>query len=700
MGRDSIYRFGTFEYDQRTGELRKNGSTIRLQEQPRQILARLLSDSGKLVGREELRSLVWPKNTFVDFETGLNTIIKRLRETLGDSADRPVFIETVPRRGYRFIAPVEVILDGHRPVAYKRSIRRVSVLASISVASVILLAGIVYWQREPRIQTVTKVVQLTTDAQPKLPINLFVTDGVHLYFMEGTPWAGGSRIAQVSVAGGETTQVVTPLKEMVAIYGIAPDFSELLVANGVAVQADPETGRSDGAAEVWAQPLPAGTPHRVGKIYATSACYTPDGKDILYADGQSLIMIDPDGSNPRDLAKVQGVVRGLRYSPDGTRIRFHIQVSPGFDRASIWEINADGSNLHPLLPKWRESLFQCCGDWSANGHYYFFRAGRGNDQAIWATREHRFSFARGSGIPSRLISGPLHLSVPVPSPNGKKLFVMGENLRVEPVRWDSRARRFEPYFNGISTSSFDISPDRKWITYVSYPDMSLWRSLMDGTDKMQLTLAPVRAYGPKWSPDGSRIAFTDVRFDEPWSIGVISASGGPPKFFTGVDPNWMPNGKSIICGRSKPDDKSPFAGVFRLDLDSGNASLIPNSEGHYSPRVSPDGRYIAAFSQAATDLLLFDLRTSHWSSLVSGELFSYNQWSHDGKYVYMRDNHAGTPRIVRVNIPNGRVEQVVNLKGLPQVVDVFAGWIGLTPEDDPIVIRDRSTQEIYALELQ
>ena len=187
VGRDSIYRFGTFEYDQRTGELRKNGSTIRLQEQPRQILARLLSDSGKLVGREELRSLVWPKNTFVDFETGLNTIIKRLRETLGDSADRPVFIETVPRRGYRFIAPVEVILDGHRPVAYKRSIRRVSVLASISVASVILLAGIVYWQREPRIQTVTKVVQLTTDAQPKLPINLFVTDGVHLYFMEKTP---------------------------------------------------------------------------------------------------------------------------------------------------------------------------------------------------------------------------------------------------------------------------------------------------------------------------------------------------------------------------------------------------------------------------------------------------------------------------------------------------------------------------------
>jgi len=162
----------------------------------------------------------------------------------------------------------------------------------------------------------------------------------------------------------------------------------------------------------------------------------------------------------------------------------------------------------------------------------------------------------------------------------------------------------------------------------------------------------------------------------------------------------MPNGRSLICGRAKPDDEAPFAGIFRLDLDSGNASFIPNSEGHYSARLSPDGRYIAAFSQAATDLLLFDSRTSHWSSLATGELFSYNQWSHDGKYIYMRDNHAGIPRIVRVHMQSGRMEQVVSLKDLPQVVDVFTGWIGLTPEDDPILIRDRSTHEIYALDLQ
>jgi len=184
-------------------------------------------------------------------------------------------------------------------------------------------------------------------------------------------------------------------------------------------------------------------------------------------------MIDPDGSNPRELAKVRGVVRGLRYSPDGKRIRFHIQVSPGFDQASIWEINADGSNLHPLLPNWKESPFQCCGNWSADGKHYFFRAGRGKDQAIWTIPESRSFFARGAAVPSRLISGPLRLSDPVPSTDGTKLFVMGEALRVEPIRYDSRTHRFESYFNGTSTNSFDISPDPNWIAYVSYPDMNL-----------------------------------------------------------------------------------------------------------------------------------------------------------------------------------------------------------------------------------
>src|SRR5271157_5052175 len=102
----SDYRFGTFVLDPHSGELRRNGAKLKLQEQPLQVLLKLLEKPGNLVTREELHSTLWSADTFVDFDTGLNSAIKRLREALGDSADVPRFIETVPRRGYRFIGPL------------------------------------------------------------------------------------------------------------------------------------------------------------------------------------------------------------------------------------------------------------------------------------------------------------------------------------------------------------------------------------------------------------------------------------------------------------------------------------------------------------------------------------------------------------------------------------------------------------------
>src|SRR6266852_4931908 len=107
----TILRFGVFEVDLRAGEVRKQGVRIKLQEQPFQVLTQLLKRPGEVVTREELRAQLWPSDTFVDFDNGLNTSINKLREALGDSADSPRFIETLPRRGYRFIAPVTSV-DG------------------------------------------------------------------------------------------------------------------------------------------------------------------------------------------------------------------------------------------------------------------------------------------------------------------------------------------------------------------------------------------------------------------------------------------------------------------------------------------------------------------------------------------------------------------------------------------------------------
>ena len=97
--------------------------------------------------------------------------------------------------------------------------------------------------------------------------------------------------------------------------------------------------------------------------------------------------------------------------------------------------------------------------------------------------------------------------------------------------------------------------------------------------------------------------------------------------------------------------------------------------------------------------MLFDTSTNHWSSLLEGELVSYNEWSHDGKYVYMRENRAGAGELVRVRIKDRVLEHVLSLKDFPQLADIFTGWIGLTPDDAPLLMRDRSVEEIYALDL-
>jgi Tol biopolymer transport system component/DNA-binding winged helix-turn-helix (wHTH) protein len=697
----SIYRFGIYELDLRAAELRKSGMKLKLQDQPYQVLVKLLEHPGEVVSREELHSTLWHEDTFVDFETGLNTAIKRLRETLGDSADNPTFVETVPRRGYKFIAPVGLAVSkdnktpapiGRQELTRGKSRLKIGWVAAAVVFLVLISVAVMY--RQPRPPTVTNAVRITNDLRAKNPMNLPVFDGLYLYFIEGMPWTTGARITQLSASGGETTWITTSLPEPVAIHGISPDRTELLVANGV--------GDNDAATELWVQPLPGGTPRRVGNVLASAACWTPDGLHVVYAQGFTIYMANKDGSQPHQLTQVSGVPRALRFSPDGRRIRFYI-VQPKAESHTIWEMNADGKDAHPLFPGWKDSPNQCCGNWSPDGKYYYFRAGQGNAQGIWVMPERRSIFRRAAARPSRLTSGPLRFSVPVPSSDGKRLFVMGSEPRVELSRYDLQARRFDPYLPGLSAGPVDFSRDRKWMAYVSYPDMTLWRSRVDGSDKMQLTFPPVRAYEPRWSPDGSKIAFMDVQFNRPWKICLLSSSGGSPEWLVRsstdeADPTWTPDGESVVYAKSDGTAKVNIA-IYRLNLKTREVSSIPDSDGLFSPRVSPDGRYISALTKALTKLMLFDTNTNRWSSLVVGEQIGYNEWSHDGQYVYMRENRAGAGELVRVRMKDRALEHVISLRDLPQLSDIFTAWIGLTPDDAPILMRDRSVQEIYALDL-
>src|SRR6516164_10396857 len=199
----SVYRFGVFELDAYTGELRRNGLKLKLQDQPCQVLLKLLEQAGHTVTREQLRCALWHDDTFVDFETGLNTTIRRLRETLGDSADNPTFIETVPKRGYRFIAPVTAPNSGSEPavetVATATSVRLSIVLklgAVLILAMLSLGFAFRHWRTAPSL--VLDFTQLTSDGQAKQ--GPLLSDGSRIYFSEVLP--AGRIVAQVSAKGG------------------------------------------------------------------------------------------------------------------------------------------------------------------------------------------------------------------------------------------------------------------------------------------------------------------------------------------------------------------------------------------------------------------------------------------------------------------------------------------------------------------
>ena len=568
----------------------------------------------------------------------------------------------------------------------------------IGTSLCLVVTAFAVWRGQSRMPAVTNIVRLTNDRKAKFPINGAVTDGLHLYFMEVGPSGSGSGIAQVSAMGGETTWITTSLKDALAILDISPDKSKLLVLAGV--------GGND-SKEFWVQPLPAGTPRRVGNLKAFSADWTPDGSHIIYSYQHKIAIVNEDGSDPHTIAEIPGSAAWFRYSPDGRLIRFSI-LQDTENLSSLWEMRADGTNLHQLLPNWKESLDQCCGRWSPDGNYYYFLtsaflSGGGPSQGIWVMPEHRSIFRRDIA-PTRLTTGPLLFGAPTPSSDGKRIFAVGDESSVELFSYDPHSQRFDFYLGGLSAGPVAFSPDGKWVAYVSYPEMTLWKSRRDLSEKMQLTFPPVRVYGPQWSPDGSQIAFGDVQFHRPPKAYLVSASGGDsPKQIApsntddvDSDPTWTPDGKSIVFARAGAGGEGKRA-IYRVDLGNGNLTMIPGSDELESPRLSPDGQHIAALTRDAKKLMLFDQNS--WSTLAEGDHFGFNQWSPDGKYVYAEESGSGFAKIVRVRIEDRVQEEVLSLKDFPQLVDPFAEWFGLTPDGKVLLMRDRSVQEIYALDL-
>jgi WD40 repeat protein len=367
----------------------------------------------------------------------------------------------------------------------------------------------------------------------------------------------------------------------------------------------------------------------------------------------------------------------------------------------------DGSNLHPLLPGWKLNAAMCCGDWTRDGRYYIFEVQTlAGTLDLWALRDAWQPFHRKAD-PVQLTNGPVWYMDPVSSPDSDRIYANGMLVRAELVRYDSRSREFRPYLSGISAGEADFSPDGQWIVYVSYPELTLWRARIDGSQRMQLTYLPVYATLPRWSPDGKQIAFVGTEPGKPWKIYLISPQGGTPlELFPQdrqeADATWSPDGKQIAFGRPSHGMDMGELEIQIFDLTTHQSSIVPESGGMFSPRWSPDGRYLAALTSDSRKLRLFDLLTRQWSDWLHADdgTIGYPVWARDSKSIYVERFLAAEPSMHKLKLGETQSERFLSWNELHRFSGVWGAWSAVAPDGSVLTVRDVSPHEIYALDLQ
>jgi len=732
--------FGPFELDTRAGELYKHEFKLKLQGHPIQILAMLLERPGELITREEIQQKLWPSEseTFVDFEHGLNTAVRKLRQALSDEAETPQYIETLPRRGYRFVGEIAdqvlsaavgseidsiapdvahaephvaaippvpnavnaTVLPGGADQRWRLSIRLVALLllpVLLGMAAVLLLP---MWFG-PRTMKVVNSKRLTFNEHVGLrPMAIVGQRPVTTLEFYDSMHGDGRRIyytidadqplRYMSVNGGQENVLSSTLPSLVLLH-ISPDGSMLLIKSLGA-----ETGETKG--DLWTMPADGGPARKIGDIKAQDAAFAPDGKTIAFAQGQEIFLTNLIGDNPVKLATAPGRVFWMRWSPDGTKLRFTV-TDPKNLTYTLWDLEGNGI-LRQLLTDWHKDAQICCGIWTARGEYFLFRQIRTNGDEIWVWPKR--GLAASATEPSLLNSGGIELGSIVASPLKRELYATVSAPSVQVLVRDPTNGDVRPLDIGMPALRATYSRDGKMMAaIVQDPDGgALWRTRSDGNDKQQLTAAPMQVFMADYSPDGQRIAFMAHKPDQPWKIYWVAANGGALREISSevaeqADPNWSPDGQSILYGQ--PTNFAPAPGsrwdLYLYELRTGKSSRLPDSMGLFSPRWSPDGRYVAALSLDQRSLTLIDLKTGgrrKWE----GRNFWHPFWSLDSQWVYF---NSGMPMSLwRLRAGDGHM-QPVDVRIDPQRC---SPWIanGANVDGSLLFTCIQVHRDIYALE--
>jgi Tol biopolymer transport system component/DNA-binding winged helix-turn-helix (wHTH) protein len=697
-------RFDNYEVDSRAGELRKHGYRVPLEARPFRALEILLKHAPEVVSREELKSELWPPGVFVDFDHGLNKVIGKVRRALNDSADQPRFVETVGRRGYRFIAPVNpCISPTERPplqvvpappslpvseqvAPAKIRPKRWIVFGTAAALIAVLLIAYLLRPKTPKLQ-VARVEQITKSGEA-WPLEPMATDGPRLYYqsISRNEFPPDMRVKQVLLNGNEETVIAgtSGQAHSFRMRGLSSDDTEFLALLP--------------AGDQWVAgtlPVVGGFPrHLGGELLADDLAWSHDGRTLAYSRDQRIFVARADGTGSRELAALPGRVAYMAWSPDDQRLGFTVLT----EQQTLWEMRADGRGLHQRPLNLPGKAMECCGSWTPDGRYYVFRSRREGPSNIWAIEEKSEWWRRPDRSPVQLTFGPMNYYQPLPSRNGKTIFAIGSLYSGELLQYDAKRKDFVPFMGGLSADHLEFSRDGQWVAYVTIPDRTLWRARSDGRDAFQITFPPLQVDSrPHWSADGKRIAFAARRPGELLRLYTVSQEGNPEPLpadtHSQATPDWMPQQDALIYGCYPGIDDASKMALYRMDLQTNHSEKIPGTDGLYNPLWSPDGHWLVASDSASERLFLIDLKTGKRTQLTRPAAFPV--WSADSQYIYFPLHHS-TPEnaIFRVHVPDGTEERFLDVN-----FRVASASFGLAPNGAPIILREHDHYDIYALSL-
>ena len=704
-----LLRFGLFDLNIQTRELRKAGLRVRLQDQPFRVLAVLLERPGELISRDELKRRLWGEAEFGDFDQAINVAVKKLRRTLGDDADNPRFIETLPRRGYRFIAPVKSaqngtpslspVVDEARAIpalpAAKRLSRRYILLPLAGLLVLIVIAAVMVNRPRPHSFGVTSVgefrlVPLTGalgfEVQPQ-----FSPDGKEIAYAWVSQKGDLPDIYVKLVKDGTPVRLI-PAQERVGhiLPAWSPDGRYIACVRFERIP-DPKPEPNESLAEqikkrmathpaaaVYMAPAIGGEEKKLFAVGELSDLrWSPDGKWFLTAErsapGEPFVLyrVSVDGSGRRPLTSPPLNYNGdtlPAFSPDGKLIAFSRNYTSG--ASDVFVMSARGG-----VPRRLTHDGEHIGGiaFSQNGHDVIFSSARGGGErrALWRVPV-------GGTIPRQLPFGGDDAESPTVPPAGNYLVYVKSTYSDKIWAYNIPAPG-EPAAPGrIAIASRQLqaapqfSPDGRRVAFASSRSGSweIWVASPDGSNAVQLTNFGNRQTGsPHWSPDGKQLAF-DARPEKHSDIYVIDAQGGTPRRITNsgrndaVVPNWSHDGRWIYYA----SNAGGHWDLWKTLADGSQSPVQVTKNGGFAPFESSDGRtlYYAKWNESG----LFSMPANGGpETLVTGELLRslWRYWSLSDKGIYLLrpGRKANSTDIVpMLSFFNFETQKMVDLRSL------------------------------------